>query len=66
MTGNRGAFASYNSLNPNISVNPTHGHKGRPIGIGSVNLQLEGGELTLENVKHTDFSNEYNFTRSVG
>jgi len=52
MTGNRGAFASYKSLNPNISVNPTHGHKGRPIGIGSVTLQLEGGELTLENVKH--------------
>ena len=52
MTGNRCAFAFYKSLNPNISVNPTHGHKGKPMGIGSVTLQLEGGELTLENVKH--------------
>jgi hypothetical protein len=52
MTGNRGAFAFYKPLNPNISINSTYGHRGRPIGIGSVALQLEGGELTLKNVKH--------------
>ncbi|KAN0076351.1 hypothetical protein V8E54_006493 [Elaphomyces granulatus] len=28
MTGNRGAFASYKPLNPNIPVNSTYGHRG--------------------------------------
>src|SRR5882762_1916499 len=52
ITGNKSAFASYMPLNDSASVEAIFGHKQRPIGIGSIVLQIEGGELTLKNVRH--------------
>jgi hypothetical protein len=52
MTADRSAFASYRPLNHRESVEAVFGHQKRPSGIGTVILQVEGGELVLQDVRH--------------
>jgi hypothetical protein len=52
MTADRSAFSSYRPLNHRESVEAVFGHQKRPSGIGTVILQVEGGELVLQDVRH--------------
>lgn len=52
MTADRSAFASYRPLNHRESVEAVFGHQKRPSGIGTVILQVEGGELVLQDVRY--------------
>ena len=52
MTADRSTFVSYRPLNHRESVEAVFGHQKRPSGIGTVILQVEGGELVLQDVRH--------------